>query len=254
MLIDDASSDGTTEMVGNHFPSVDVTTLSSPGGAVARNVGIRTRTEPYLAFCDDDAWFMPGALRRAVTLLDDHPRLALVNPRILVGPERRMDPVCEEMTASPLPPAPGQPGRPLLSFIACAVVLRRDAALEAGGFCERLEIGAEEKLLGWDLAAAGWQMSYVPDIIARHCPPPADGRLRRRAQTLRNDLWINWLRRPPAAAAKATLRHLRRTGHDRAALPGLADAACGAPWVLRERRRCPARVEEMISLLEDAAR
>jgi hypothetical protein len=47
-----------------------------------------------------------------------------------------------------------------VSFIACAVVLRRSAVLGVGGFSERFGIGGEEELLGWDLARAlgglGW--------------------------------------------------------------------------------------------------
>ncbi|MBV8989791.1 MAG: glycosyltransferase [Solirubrobacterales bacterium] len=254
VVVDDASSDGTAEVLRSRFPSVAVITLQAPRGAVARNIGLRAVTEPYVAFCDDDAWFTPGALKQAVTLLDDHPRLALINPQIQVGPDRRLDPVSEQMATSPLPAAAGQPGSPLLSFIACAVIVRREAVLQVGGFCERFQTGAEEKLLGWDLAAAGWHMCYVPELIARHCPPASNGRPRRRAQILRNELWTNWLRRPPMAAARATLRELRRSGADRSTLRAVAEAVAGAPWVLRERQTCPASVERMISLLEERPR
>jgi len=253
VLVDDASTDGTAEMVRRRFPSVEVIPLATSRGAVARNVGLTAVSEPYVAFCDDDAWFEPGALQGAVALLEAHPRLALVNPRILVGREQRLDGVCEEMAQSPLPAAPGQPGHPLLGFIACAVVVRRAALLEVGGFCERLRVGGEEKLVSWDLMAAGWQMSYVPELTAHHCPPPGAGGSDRRAQTLRNDRWTNWLRRPPAAAIRATVRELRRSGPDRATLRGVAQAAAGARWVMRERTRCPAHVERMISRLEHSA-
>ncbi|MBV9197971.1 MAG: glycosyltransferase [Solirubrobacterales bacterium] len=253
VLVDDASTDGTPEAVRRRFPAVEVITLPVPRGAVARNVGLRSVAEPYVAFCDDDAWFEPGSLGRAAALLDGQPRLAVVNPRILVGSDRQVDPVCEEMARSPLPAAPQQPGHPLLSFIACAVVVRRDAALQVGGFCERFQTGAEEKLLGWDLAAAGWQLSYVPELVARHCPPGHDGRPRRRAQTLRNELWTNWLRRSPAGAVRATVRELRGSPLDTVTLRGIAEAAGGAGWVISRRRRCPAIVEQWISLLEEGA-
>ena len=157
------------------------------------------------------------------------------------------------MARSPLPRADQQPGRALLSFVACAVVVRRDAVLQAGGFCERFEIGGEEKLLGWDLLAAGWQMSYLPEVVARHCPPSNDGRPRRRVQALRNEIWINWLRRSPAAAARATIRELRRSRPDGATARALAEVVVGAPWVWRQRRRCPAWVEQLIALAEDEA-
>jgi GT2 family glycosyltransferase len=253
VLVDDASTDGTADMVRSRFPPVEVIAMTRWRGAVARNVGLHAVPEPYVAFCDDDAWFEPGALQRAVEVLNAHPRLAVVSPRILVGAQHRLDPVCEEMARSPLPAAPGQPGHPLLGFLACAVAVRRAAVLDVGGFCERLKVGAEEKLLSWDLAAAGWQMSYLPDLVAHHCPPVHARRPRRQAQTLRNDLWVNWLRRPPAAAMRATLRELRRTRADGVRLRAVAEAAAGGAWVVRERARCPPRVERLISLLEDGA-
>ena len=254
VLVDDASTDGTSELVARRFPAVEVISLARSLGAVARNVGLRAVSEPYVAFCDDDAWFGEGALARAEQLLDEHPRLAVISPMILVGSERRLDSVCEAMALSPLPAAAGQPGYPLAGFIACAVVVRRQAVLSAGAFCERLQIGGEEKLLSWDLLADGWQLSYVPEVVARHCPPPNDGRPRRRAQILRNELWINWLRRPPAAAARASVREVLSRRRDGATLRAVTEAAAGVPWVLRERRRCPAAVEHMISLLEHASR
>jgi GT2 family glycosyltransferase len=189
-------------------------------------------------------------LRKAADLLDDHPRLAAVNGRILVGPRRRLDPTCDRMARRVLAQPDGQPGHPLLSFIACAVVLRRSAVLEVGGFPERMRIGGEEELLGWDLAGAGWHMSYVPEVVAYHDPPPNDGRPERRELTLRNALWATWLRCPVPAAATRTLRMLRGCARDRTSARAVVRALWGLPWVLRERRVNPPHVEAMRRSLE----
>jgi GT2 family glycosyltransferase len=249
VLVDDASTDGTAGAV-EAMGAVDVIRLERNLGGAARNAGVRAVDAPYVAFCDDDSWFAPGALRLAADLLDRHPRLAVVNAHILVGPQERPDPSCEEMARARLPAADGQPGHPLLSFIACAVVVRRAAVLEVGGFSERLGLGGEEELLGWDLAAAGWQMSYVPEVIAHHHPPPNDGRPERREQLLRNALLVAWLRRPARTAAARTFELLRGSPRDRFSARGVARAVAGAPWVLRERRVGPPRVEAMRRLLD----
>jgi N-acetylglucosaminyl-diphospho-decaprenol L-rhamnosyltransferase len=152
-----------------------------------------------------------------------------------------------------VPAASGQPGHPLLSFIACAVVLRRAAVLEVGGFVERLGVGGEEELLGWDLVSAGWQMSYVPEIVAHHDPPPNDGRPERRTRILRNALWSTWLRRPARTAAARTLETLRRSPRDRHTARAVVNALAGLPWVLRERRVSPPHVEAMLRQVERAA-
>lgn len=220
-------------------------------GGAGRNVGVEAARTPYVALTDDDAWWAPGALARAVAVLDAHPRLALVQARVLVGPQERLDPTCEEMARSPLPGAPGQPGHALLGFVACAVVVRRDAFLAAGGFAERLAVGGEETLLAGDLVAAGWQLSYVPEVVAHHHPPSSSrDRPERRAAVLRNALWMPWLRRPVGAAIRQTAETLVRARLEPATVRGMGEAVAGVPWVLRARRVDPPRVEAMRRLLD----
>jgi GT2 family glycosyltransferase len=252
IVVDNASRDGSADAVARAHPDVRVIALERNRGGAARNVGAEAAGTPYAAFSDDDSWWRPGALRRAADLLDAHPRLAVVQAHILVGPEERDDAICTEMAASPLPRAPGLPGHPLLSFVACAVVVRVAALRAVGGFAERFGIGGEEELLGWDLAAAGWQMSYVPEIVAHHHPPRvAGGRPRRREVGIRNTLWTTWLRRPLPAAARRTVHTLSRCPGDWVTARGVARALAGAPAVLRERRVSPPHVEAMRRLLDE---
>jgi GT2 family glycosyltransferase len=190
-------------------------------------------------------------MSRAADVLDDHPRLALVNARVLVGPQEREDDISAEMAQSPLPAALDQPGHPLLSFCACAVLVRASALLDSGGFDARLLVGGEEELLSWDLASAGWQMSYLPELVVHHHPPPNAGRPERREIGIRNTLWTTWLRRPAGPAAMRTARVLRHLPPDRVSVRGVARAVAGAPWVLRERQVSPPHVERMRRLLEE---
>jgi GT2 family glycosyltransferase len=156
------------------------------------------------------------------------------------------------MARSPLAVAPGQPGRPLLGFVACAVVVRAAAFAAAGGFHARLGVGGEEDLLAWDLAAAGWQLSYLPELIAHHDPPPSSrSRAERREVVIRNALWTAWLRRPAGAAARRTVHALARAPRDRVTARAVLRALAGTPWVLRERRDGPPHVEAQRRLLED---
>jgi GT2 family glycosyltransferase len=227
---------------------VRVVRLDRDIGAAARNVGVQALATPYVAFCDDDSWWAPGALSQAADLLDRHPRLALIAARILVGEDGRLDPTCARMANSPLQPAPDGIGRPVLGFIACGTIVRRSAFLAEGGFDRHYGIGGEEELLALDLADAGWWLRYVPEIVAHHHPSPAHERGGRTRRQLRNALWSTWRRRPAARALVRSMRLLRGAGW--IGIPALAAALAQLPSVLADRRVVGAVVEKQLRLLE----
>jgi GT2 family glycosyltransferase len=252
VVVDNGSTDGTSTALEGIHPRLRVIALPTNLGAAGRTLGVERVDTPYVAFCDDDSWPAPGALRRAADLLDQHPRLAVVTGRILAGAEQREDLICAEMAASPLSADPNLPGAPLLSFLAGASVLRRSAYLEVGGFEPRLGIGGEEELLGTDLVSAGWAMAYVDDIVIHHHASTArDAHARRRAG-IRNTLWFTWLRRPFRSALWRTVRLVRTLPRDRVTAAGLLDAAEGLGWVLRHRRVVPPAIEAGLQALEDS--
>jgi GT2 family glycosyltransferase len=219
-------------------------------GAGARTIGARVVDRPYVAFCDDDSWWAPGALRRAADLLDDYPAVGLIAARVLVGGDRREDALCARMARGPLATEPGVPGVPVMGFLACGAIVRRTAFLSVGGFERRLGIGGEEELLAMDLAEAGWRLAYVREVVAHHDPAPRaddDGRRRRQA---RNALWCAWLRRPAARAAAITGRAAIAALGDPSMRAGIADAVRDGAWIARRRRVVGPRVEASLRALE----
>ncbi|WP_112237833.1 glycosyltransferase family 2 protein [Kribbella monticola] len=250
VVVDNGSADGTADMVLSRHPRIRLISLERNLGAVGRNIGVATVDTPYVAFCDDDTYYEPGALSLAADLLDEHPTLAVVTASILVEPGGTLDAICSEMAQSPLRRPAGIPGHPLLSFLAGVSVVRREAFVAAGGFSARLWLGGEEELLASDLARAGWAMSYVSEVVAHHqASKLRDPHLRRR-HGIRNTLWFTWLRRPLRSALVRTARHLARVPRDRISLYAVAEALRGLPWVLRERNVVPAEVERGYRLLD----
>ncbi len=244
VVVDNASTDGTTDQVGAVHPWATVIRRETNEGALARNLGVQRATTPYIAFCDDDSWWHPAAIPYAEQLFDRHPRLALITGRTLVGPEQRLDPIGPVMADSPLGRAGDLPGPSVLGFLACSALVRRNAFLQVGGFNPLVQFPGEERLLSWDLAAHGWGLCYVEDVIAYHHPstvrPPASWR---RTGEVRNGLLADVMRRSWADVARA----LPRLARQPAALPGLLR---GLPQALRQRQLLPATVEEQIRLLE----
>jgi GT2 family glycosyltransferase len=252
VVADNGSRDGTPARIRERFPGIEVLELGENRGAGARNAAVEALATPYVAFCDDDSWWEPGSLARAAGLFDAAPRLGLLAARILVGPDERLDPVCAAMERSPLHADDGAPGRPVLGFVCCGAVVRRDAYLAVGGFDARYGIGGEERLLAIDLAAAGWELRYVPELVAHHHPAGNGVRPGRRAAMLRNEVWSAWLHRPVGAALRRTARLVKRSGARPETATGLAQALRGARWVARERRVVPADVERALEAVERA--
>ncbi|WP_232323566.1 glycosyltransferase [Catenuloplanes japonicus] len=170
ILVDNASSDGTADAVTEALPHVYVVRAHTDMGAAARNAGAELAGTPYVAFADDDSYWEAGSLGRAATLLDVHPHVALLTARVLVGPDGLGDPISTAMDAAPLGTPPNLPGPAVLGFLARAAVVRRDAFLAVGGFNPTLHAYGEA-LLAMDLAAAGWDLAYVPALTVRHLPP-----------------------------------------------------------------------------------
>jgi GT2 family glycosyltransferase len=251
VVVDNGSTDGTAELVRANYPGVQVVGLRRNRGGAARTVGARLVDSPYVAFSDDDSWWAPGALSRAAELLERHPRLAVLAARVLVGPDQRLDPVCDQMAHSPLPPAADLPGPSVLGFIACGAVVRRAAFLEAGGFDVRLGVGGEEELLSVDLAARGWGLAYVEEVVAHHHPSPSRDPSGRRRIQIRNALWSAWLRRPLGGAARQTAHLAALAVHQPGAWSGILLALAGLPWVLRERRPVHPELEAALRTLAD---
>ncbi|MFP5405334.1 MAG: glycosyltransferase family 2 protein, partial [Gammaproteobacteria bacterium] len=167
-----------------------------------------------------------------------------LSARVLVGPENRLDPTCERMAASPLD-CEGLPGPALIGFMAGAVVMRTEAFRETGGYEPRFFLGAEEALMGLELAARGWAIVYASDVVAHHHPSAARDACARRVMLVRNRLWIAWLRLPLVTAWHETRHVMREAGSDGTVRPALLAALRGLPWVLPRRRPVPESAHRM---------
>jgi GT2 family glycosyltransferase len=240
VVVDNGSTDGTASRVREAHPEVILLPQERNLGAAARTPGTIAAGTPYVAFCDDDSWWEPGALAAAADLLDASPDVALLAARVeLEG--GRLEPVCEAMADSPLRGRDGLPGPPVRGFVACGAIVRRDAYLAAGGFPPGLGVGGEEVHLAAALADRGWELVYVDALLAQHRPSPRRDTEARRRIAARSDLAFAWRRRAPRAALRETARTLPVLGPVRTVRTVAA--------ALRERRPVGPRTERELALL-----
>lgn len=247
VAVDNASGDGTADLIA----AAAVPVLRLPGniGAAARNAGVELVRTPYVAFCDDDEWYEPEGLPAACDLLDGHPRLALVNARIVVGDDRHLDPISAEMATSPIAETAGIPGAVLMGFMAGASVFRVSAYREAGGYDARFFLGGEEETLSYTLQKQGWELRYLPELVVAHYPSLANFS-GLRAHGMRNTLWTAWLHRRFLNAVRYTGFVLADAPKNRAYVRAIAMALGGLPWVLRERQPMSRELDRNLRLLD----
>jgi hypothetical protein len=124
------------------------------------------------------------------------------------------------MAAAHLGRAPDLPGPSILGFLACAVVVRRSAFLAVGGFDDVVFFGGEERVAP-DLAAAGWGLAYVPDLVVHH-HPSSDRDVRARvAREVRNRVLV---------ACSGGRGGSRRARSPTAFAPGPSVGPASGPW------------------------
>jgi GT2 family glycosyltransferase len=249
VVADNASTDATEAVCKRFGARVLLLKMRRNLGAAARTVGAREAGTPFVAFCDDDCVWLPGALERAVERFQAYPDVAILNGRVLVGDGEKTDPACEAMRAC----ADGAriPGVPIVYFMAGASIARTDAFLAAGGYHRRYFIGAEESLVS--LAAQGWRLWYCDDLLIRHRPSQVnrDAKARKRL-VVRNRLWTVLLRCSLPTALTVLARYARMARRDPIAREALREALAGLPWIVRERRPIPRQLEQRVRALEHA--
>ncbi len=105
--------------------------------------------------------------------------------------------------------------------------------------------------LAYDLAAAGWELVYVDAVHAHH--HPAEHRRddsRRGDVEWRNNLLIDWMRRPLSTATKRTAGLLGNAWRDPRARRVAVATLGKLPTALRRRAVLPAAVERRVGLVE----
>lgn len=241
IAVDNASTDGSAEMVRRDFPDVRLVALPENAGAAARNAGVAAAKGDVVVTLDNDVLFTsPDDVQRAVDVLARHPRAAVVNFMVL-GPDGALS---RRDWCHPRAPDEWAEREFLTSYVLeGASACRREAFLAAGGYWPPLFIGHE----GWDLAlrliAAGHDLVYTPEVRVIHlCEPSARPSSRIYYTFMRNAVWVALRNHRPGRAAASILQDLAlmgftaaRAGHLGAWARGLRDAWRGRHAALATR-------------------
>jgi len=161
IVVDNASADGSAEMVRQEFPQVQLIRREVNCGVSGWNDGFAVARGELVLALDDDCYLPPDGLRRAVLGAREHgAHLVSFGVVSSVKPDHRFD---------------RQYRTGLLSFWGCAVLMRREVLQRLEGYDPDIFVWANELELMLRFFDAGFRHLHAPEIVAVHMKDPGRG-------------------------------------------------------------------------------
>ena len=191
IVVDNASSDGSVEMVRACFPTVTLhDNVWNRGYGAAANQAIFSCTADYLLLLNSDTVVHTGTIQALTTYLNHHPEVAIVGPRLL-NPDGTLQPSCYafpgtlkwylhyEVSGQLIRRVPILGKHQQRTFphtqpqavpwvMGAALAIRREAFEAVGGFDESYFMYCEETDLCYRLRTKGWQVHFAPVATVTH--------------------------------------------------------------------------------------
>ena len=191
IVVDNASSDHSVEMVRTNYPWVVLhANETNLGYGAAANQAIASCTAKYVLLLNSDILMPPGALQALSTYLDQHPRAAIVGPR-LENLDGSLQASCFQFPGTFMWLLDNDDLRPLIRRLpfchnrflrtwsythnrrvpwvkGAALVIRRKAFEAVSGFDESFFMYFEEADLCCRLQTIGWEVHFTPVTTILH--------------------------------------------------------------------------------------
>ena len=252
VVVDNASEDGSVELVRRRWPSVRVIANDeNVGFCRANNQAIRVTDAPVVLLINSDARLTDGCLEAMLGHLARDPRAAVVGPRLVYGDgsfqrwtagqaldlrtcanhflglDRWSDrrPSLASVYLAHDTPTPFRPG-----WVSSAVMLlRRDALDEIGLLDERIFVYMDDVDLCQRATDADWHVWYAADATAVHLMGATTRRVTGKASPEALRALNRWYGRRHGSGAVRALRAVEAVGFaGRAAAYGIRSLVPGA--------------------------
>ncbi len=187
IVVDNASSDGSSAMVEQEFGQVQIiANTSNPGFAAATNQGIRESHGRYVLLLNPDTKAAHSFLSVLIAFMASHSKAAAAGPRLL-GKNGENQVSCfplptlarelwrlfhldrfHALATYPLSRWRSESAQRVESVQGACMLIRREALAQAGLLDERFFIYSEEIDLCRRFLALGWEVYWVPRSVVVH--------------------------------------------------------------------------------------
>ena len=192
MVVDNASADGSVEMLRSEFPGVRVFALENNRGfSTANNIALREARGRYCMILNSDTEIVAGALERMCDYMDANPEVGVLGPQLL-NTDGSIQLSCRRFpsyrtalfhryslltrlfprnrySAQYLMTDAGHSRTMDVDWVSGACLLARREALDRAGLLdEGFFMYAEDVDWCYRIKQAGWRVVYLPDAQVRH--------------------------------------------------------------------------------------
>ncbi|CAN5447785.1 glycosyltransferase family 2 protein [soil metagenome] len=198
-VVDNASGDGTADMVAREFHEVELIVNSSNRGfSAANNTAIRAGAAPFVLALNPDTQITAGALDTMLEVMEEHPGAGIAGPELAL-PSGGLDHAARRSFPTPLSAlghftglgrrdkaggrlaayrAPGIEKGPVDAVNGAFMLMRRAALDEVGLFDEGYWMYMEDLDLSYRLREAGWLTWFEPSVTVTHVKAGTSGPVR----------------------------------------------------------------------------
>ena len=257
-MVDNASSDGSADMVRDRFPWVSlIASEDNLGFGPAVNLVADRTTSPWIAPANSDIRVAPGALDRLLAAGASDPSAGVIAPRLVLPDGQtqrsaypfptvgmtlmylagaaRLSPRLAKRWA--LDGSEPEAGATVPWAVGAFLLVRRAAWDEIGGFDPAMWMYAEDLDLGWRMRQAGWVTRYEPRAIVLHEESAATTQAWGGARIARwHASTYAWLVRRRGLTFARVISVINVTGFSVRAVVYTVLAACGLPNGRNARR------------------
>ena len=170
-VVDNASTDGSADIVRNRYPWIHLTVnTENRGFAAANNQFLPLCRGRYIYYLNPDAKLTgPGVIEKCVRFMDANPGVGLAGTR-LVNPDGSFQESVsrrypgEKFAASEMAGLKGS----IACVLGASMVARTDLIRQIGGFDDDFILYGEDQDLCLRVRRAGYEIGYIDDAVVVH--------------------------------------------------------------------------------------
>jgi N-acetylglucosaminyl-diphospho-decaprenol L-rhamnosyltransferase len=169
-VVDNASQDGSADMIRRRFPEVHLIANSANTGFAAANNQILNQCRgDFILFLNPDTQALPDTLEKATAYLRVNPHIGLAGAKIINPDGTIQESVSyrypgEKYTRGDLPLLKGN----IACVLGAAMIGRREIMQAVGGFDEDFFLYGEDEDLCFRVRKTGWEIGYIEEAVVIH--------------------------------------------------------------------------------------